>query len=66
VTKGIKMAQVSLRFGDNDFGSIILEENVAAYAGVKHRVLIDDILRAIRDAGFMPSQRDMYYNVINR
>jgi cyclic dehypoxanthinyl futalosine synthase len=66
VTQGIKMAQVSLRFGANDFGSTMLEENVVASTGVKHMVSIDDILKAIRDAGFMPAQRDMYYNVINR
>ncbi|MBI4825058.1 MAG: dehypoxanthine futalosine cyclase [Nitrospirae bacterium] len=66
VTQGIKMAQVSLRFGANDFGSTMLEENVVASTGVKFNVTIDDILKAIRDAGFMPAQRDMYYHIINR
>lgn len=65
VTQGLKMAQVALRFGANDFGSTMLEENVVAAAGVKYRVSIQDILRAIRAAGFTPVQRDMYYNVIN-
>lgn len=66
VTQGLKMAQVSLRFGANDFGSTMLEENVVASTGVKYRVSIDDILRAIRGAGFVSAQRDMHYNIINR
>lgn len=65
VTQGLKMAQVALRFGANDFGSTMLEENVVAAAGVKYRVSIQDILNAIRTAGFKPVQRDMYYNTIN-
>jgi len=65
VTQGLKMAQVALRFGANDFGSTMLEENVVAAAGVKFRVSIQDILQAVRTAGFRPAQRDMYYNVIN-
>jgi cyclic dehypoxanthinyl futalosine synthase len=65
VTQGLKMAQVALRFGANDFGSTMLEENVVAAAGVKYRVSIQDILHAIRTAGFKPVQRDMYYNTIN-
>ena len=65
VTQGLKMAQVALRFGANDFGSTMLEENVVAAAGVKHRVSIQDILHAITTAGFKPVQRDMYYNIIN-
>jgi cyclic dehypoxanthinyl futalosine synthase len=65
VTQGLKMAQLALRFGANDFGSTMLEENVVAAAGVKYRVSIQDILHAIRTAGFKPVQRDMYYNTIN-
>ncbi len=66
VTQGLKMAQVALRFGANDFGSTMIEENVVAAAGVKHRVSIDDIIGAIRGCGFQPVQRDMYYNIIKR
>ena len=58
------MAQVALRFGANDFGSTMLEENVVAAAGVKHRVSIDDIINAVKGAGFRPVQRDMYYRSI--
>jgi len=66
VTQGLKMAQVALRFGANDFGSTMIEENVVAAAGVKYRVSIDDIIGAIRGCGFKPVQRDMYYNIIKR
>ena len=58
------MAQVALRFGANDFGSTMLEENVVAAAGVKYRVTVDDIIGAIKSSGFNPAQRDMYYNII--
>lgn len=61
VTQGIKMAQVALRFGANDFGSTMLEENVVAAAGVKFRTTIEEIIQAIHGAGFQPVQRDMYY-----
>lgn len=66
VTQGLKMAQVALRFGANDFGSTMLEENVVAAAGVKYRVTIDDIISAIKSSGFQPAQRDMYYNIIRK
>lgn len=64
VTQGLKMAQVALRFGTNDFGSTMLEENVVAAAGVKFKVSVSDIVNAIEGAGFKPAQRDMYYNII--
>jgi cyclic dehypoxanthinyl futalosine synthase len=64
VTQGLKMAQVALRFGANDFGSTMLEENVVAAAGVKYRVSVDDIISSIKGSGFKPVQRDMFYNTI--
>ncbi len=64
VTQGLKMAQVALRFGANDFGSTMLEENVVAAAGVKFQTTIEGIVQAIQGAGFQPVQRDMYYNLI--
>ena len=66
VTQGLKMAQVALRFGANDFGSTMIEENVVAAAGVKYRVSTEDIVNAIKASGFKPAQRDMYYNIINQ
>jgi len=64
VTQGLKMAQIALRFGANDFGSTMIEENVVAAAGVSFAVTKQDIINAIRAAGFSPAQRDTYYNVL--
>lgn len=64
VTQGLKLAQVALRFGANDFGSTMIEENVVKAAGVSHRVTKEDIIKAIRKAGFRPAQRDTYYNIL--
>jgi cyclic dehypoxanthinyl futalosine synthase len=65
VTQGLKMAQVALRFGANDFGSTMIEENVVASTGVAFRVSKKDIITAIKSAGFRAAQRDTYYNVIH-
>ncbi|MCX8034083.1 MAG: dehypoxanthine futalosine cyclase [Thermodesulfovibrio sp.] len=64
VTQGIKIAQVGLRFGANDFGSTMLEENVVRAAGVMYRVTMDEIIDAIKSARFKPAQRDTYYKVL--
>jgi cyclic dehypoxanthinyl futalosine synthase len=64
VTQGLKLAQVALRFGANDFGSTMIEENVVAAAGVSYRVSREDIIDSIRSAGFTPAQRDTYYTLI--
>ncbi len=64
VTQGLKLAQVALRFGANDFGSTMLEENVVAAAGIKYRVSIADIINAIKASGFQPAQRNMYYDIV--
>jgi len=61
VTQGAKMAQVSLRFGANDFGSTMLEENVVRAAGVETRVPLSEIVRCIEDAGFQAVQRNTHY-----
>jgi cyclic dehypoxanthinyl futalosine synthase len=61
VTQGPKIAQVSLFFGANDFGSTMIEENVVAAAGVSFRLSEQEIRRLISDAGFTPQQRLMDY-----
>lgn len=66
VTQGLKLAQVALRFGANDFGSTMIEENVVAAAGVSYTVSREDIIEAIRSAGFTPAQRNTYYTLLNR
>jgi cyclic dehypoxanthinyl futalosine synthase len=63
VTQGLKLAQVALRFGANDLGSTMIEENVVAAAGVQHRVSMDDMIHAIHAAGFRAAQRDTCYNL---
>ena len=64
VTQGGKMAQVALKFGANDFGSLMIEENVVAAAGVKFRMPLSEILRLIRNAGYTPVQRNTLYRKI--
>ncbi len=66
VTQGLKLAQVALRFGANDFGSTMIEENVVASAGVSYSVSKDDIINAVRGAGFEPAQRDTQYNILRK
>ncbi|UCG79221.1 MAG: dehypoxanthine futalosine cyclase [Nitrospirota bacterium] len=66
VTQGLKMAQVALRFGANDFGSTMIEENVVRAAGVSYRVTKEDIIEAIRASGFSPAQRNTKYHIIKR
>jgi cyclic dehypoxanthinyl futalosine synthase len=61
VTQGPKIAQVSLFFGANDFGSTMIEENVVAAAGVHFRLSEGEIRRLVQDAGFTPRQRLMDY-----
>lgn len=64
VTQGLKLAQVALRFGANDFGSTMIEENVVRAAGVSYRVSKDDIIQAIKSAGFRAAQRDTNYGLL--
>ncbi len=64
VTQGLKMAQIALRFGANDFGSTMIEENVVRAAGVSYTISKEDIIQAIKSAGFKAAQRDTYYNII--
>jgi cyclic dehypoxanthinyl futalosine synthase len=61
VTQGRKVCQLGLRFGGNDVGSVMLEENVVRQAGAQHSSTEEDLRRMIRDAGFIPKQRDTLY-----
>jgi cyclic dehypoxanthinyl futalosine synthase len=61
VTPGLKTCQIGLRFGGNDVGSIMIEENVVSAAGTHHRASEEELRRMIRDAGFVPKQRDSLY-----
>jgi len=64
VTQGPKIAQLSLFFGANDFGSTMIEENVVAAAGVHFRLSEEEIKRLVEDAGFTPRQRLMDYSLV--
>lgn len=61
VTPGLKTCQMGLRFGGNDVGSIMIEENVVSAAGTHHQATEETLRRLIRDAGFIPKQRDSLY-----
>ena len=65
VTMGSGVAQVALQFGANDFGSTMIEENVVAAAGVRHRLSVEEIKRIITDAGYEARQRNMEYEIID-
>lgn len=64
VTQGPKIAQMSLRFGVNDFGSTVLEENVVSAAGGTHRMDLPEMIRLIEDAGYRAVPRDTGYNLL--
>ena len=61
LTVGSKVAQVCLHAGANDFGSIMIEENVVSAAGAPHRFTADGIQDSIREAGFEPQLRTQQY-----
>lgn len=64
VTMGMKVGQMALRFGCNDFGSLMIEENVVSAANTTHRTTIGELERLIVDAGFRPAQRRQDYTLL--
>ncbi|OQY19144.1 MAG: dehypoxanthine futalosine cyclase [Desulfobacteraceae bacterium 4572_35.1] len=64
VTQGDKIAQIALRFGANDLGGTMLEENVVAAAGVSFRMSQQQLIELARDAGFIPVRRTTGYKVL--
>ena len=65
VTQGEKIGGLALHFGANDMGSLMIEENVVAEAGTVHHLTLDTIKRLIRDAGYIPRQRNVFYEYID-
>lgn len=61
LTQGLKLGQVALRFGANDMGSVMIEENVVSAAGARHQATEEDLRRLIQDAGFRPIKRNTIY-----
>ncbi|HYN81158.1 MAG TPA: cyclic dehypoxanthinyl futalosine synthase [Gemmatimonadaceae bacterium] len=64
VTMGMKIGQIALRFGCNDFGSLMIEENVVSAANTTHRTSTEEMERLISDAGFRPVRRRQDYSLI--
>jgi cyclic dehypoxanthinyl futalosine synthase len=64
VTQGGKVGQLSLAYGANDMGSVMIEENVVRAAGASYCMDEVEIVRNIEDAGFSPRRRNMHYEIL--
>jgi len=64
VTQGGKVGQLSLAYGANDMGSVMIEENVVRAAGASYCMDEAEIVRNIEDAGFVAKRRDMHYQIL--
>jgi cyclic dehypoxanthinyl futalosine synthase len=65
VTQGPGIGQVALKYGANDFGSVMMEENVVSSAGTTFRLNATEIESLIRDAGYEPHRRNNWYELLN-
>ncbi|MGE5098830.1 MAG: cyclic dehypoxanthinyl futalosine synthase [Deltaproteobacteria bacterium] len=65
VTMGLKVGQTALRFGCNDFGSLMIEENVVSAANTTHRTTTEEIERLVQDAGFKVARRRQDYTILS-
>jgi cyclic dehypoxanthinyl futalosine synthase len=65
VTQGPSIGQVALKYGANDFGSVMMEENVVSAAGTTFRLNAAEIESLIRDAGYEPHRRNNSYELLN-
>ncbi len=66
LTQGLRLGQTALRFGADDMGSIMIEENVVSAAGANTEANEKELRYQIREAGFIPQQRDILYNYVDR
>jgi cyclic dehypoxanthinyl futalosine synthase len=64
VTQGPKIGQIALKYGANDFGSVMMEENVVSAAGTSYRLAKEEIERLITTAGYEPRRRDNWYRLL--
>lgn len=65
VTQGPQIGQIALKYGANDLGSVMIEENVVAQAGATYRMSVADMRRLIRELGYEPRQRDNWYRLVD-
>jgi cyclic dehypoxanthinyl futalosine synthase len=65
VTQGPDIGQIALKYGANDFGSVMMEENVVSSAGTTFRLNAEQIESLIRDAGYEPRRRNNWYELLN-
>src|SRR5262249_10130192 len=65
VTQGPKIGQLALFFGANDMGRLMIEENVVASAGTVYYLTLEEIKRCIREAGYVPRQRNVFYEYVD-
>jgi cyclic dehypoxanthinyl futalosine synthase len=65
VTQGLKIGQLAMLYGANDMGSLMIEENVVAAAGTVHHLTLEQIKSAIRELGYIPRQRNVFYEYID-
>ena len=64
VTQGGKVGQLSLAYGANDMGSVMIEENVVRAAGAEFCMDEFEVVRNIENAGFTPKRRSMHYDIL--
>ena len=65
VTQGLEIGQIALKYGANDLGSIMIEENVVSQAGTTFQMTVPDMHRLIKELGYEPHQRDNWYRLVN-
>ncbi|MBN2475239.1 MAG: dehypoxanthine futalosine cyclase [Pirellulales bacterium] len=66
VTQGLRIGQLALRFGANDMGSLMIEENVVASAGTRFRTSETEIRRVIAEIGYFPRRRNVFYQLVDQ
>ncbi|HEY4760138.1 MAG TPA: dehypoxanthine futalosine cyclase, partial [Thermoguttaceae bacterium] len=64
VTQGLRVGQLALHFGANDFGSLMIEENVVAAAGTRFSASEEEIRNTIIEAGYTPRKRNVFYELL--
>ncbi len=64
VTDGPKLCQMAMNYGADDFGGVVIGEEVIAATGIHHKVGPNEAVRLIRDLGRIPAQRNTYYDIL--